>query len=157
MRKLKIEFNNIQIDKENIIIISLENKDEKYILYSGENITDNDIDKNIFKILEFKETLSITPKTRFNSLGLNTIYDKNTYSYKLTFKNMPVYYSIDSKKIFDLKLKPILTNGTLYKKTYSEINIINTNEEKLTSDNLINSILNKKKESYVLEDDTMNL
>ena len=78
MRKLKIEFNNIQIDKENIIIISLENKDEKYILYSGENITNNDIDKNIFKILEFKETLSITPKTRFNSLGLNTIYDKNS-------------------------------------------------------------------------------
>jgi hypothetical protein len=152
MRKLKIEFNNIETDKEKITTISLENKDEKYILYSGENI--NDIDTNLFKLLEFKDTLSITPKTRFNSLGFNTIYDKNTYSYKLTFKNMPVYYSINSKKYIDNdKLKPILTNGQLYKKIY-DISEELSYKENITipfenKNDLVNSLLNKKKESII--------
>ncbi len=141
MRKLKIDTLMLYIEeyKENINVIKLDNKDENYILYSGENIDDNTIDKTLFKRLEFNETISITPKAKFNSLGLNTIYDKNTNLYKLYIKNMPIYYSFTNKPIINNQLKLILNNGTVY--SYIKKNT--------PTNNLIDDILNKNNNNNI--------
>ena len=66
MKKLTIQNMVILVNKEKISIISLENKTEKYILYSGQNLDESNINKNLFEKMEFNENLSITPKKKTN-------------------------------------------------------------------------------------------
>ena len=96
MKKLNIQNTIILTNtKEKIEIISFENKTEKYILYSGININDYDI--NNFEKMEFNENIQITPKKKFNDLKFNIINEKNKYS--ITFKNNPVFYLKNNKNI----------------------------------------------------------
>ena len=60
MKKFSIQSLAIMSNKEKINIISLEHKNDKYILYS--NTDSGNIDENFFIKMEFTENIQITPK-----------------------------------------------------------------------------------------------
>ena len=93
MKKLNII--NIAIvvnNKEKINIISLEHKTDKYILYSGTDINDNEIDNNYFIKMEFKENMNILPKKKYNDLKFNVITNNISNTYKLVLDNICLNY-----------------------------------------------------------------
>jgi len=134
MKKLTVQ--NIIVNgnnNETLTIVSLEFKNEKYILYSS-SISNPTINSSLFNKLEFNEILSITPKKKLTELGLSVV-EKNR-KYHLTYKNIPVYSLINNNNIVlnDTFLKPILSNGKLYEYTIQHS----------TSINLVDKILGKK-------------
>ena len=138
MKKLNIQNTIILTNtKEKIEIISFENKTEKYILYSGININDYDI--NNFEKMEFNENIQITPKKKFNDLKFNIINEKNKYS--ITFKNNPVFYLKNNKNIIinDSILKIITSNGGLFDYKINKIPENNLVKDILKKDKIINN------------------
>ena len=125
----------ILVNKEKISIISLENKTEKYILYSNQNLDENNINKNLFEKMEFNENLSITPKKKLTDLCLNVSHNSVNNKYILSINNNIVYYLKDTKNIVinDPNLKLILQNGKFFSVA-----------EKSISNNIVDDILNKK-------------
>ena len=116
MKKFSIETKTIIINKEKINIISLENKNDKFIIYSELNIQETKIDKDLFTKMEFSENIQITPKKKFNDLKFTVEFNKVNNMYKLLKGNNEVYYLNNNKNIIisNDSLKLILGNGNLY-------------------------------------------
>jgi len=133
---------NLNNDKEKNIISFLEDKDEKYILYSENNINENNIDNNIFIKFQFNQNINILPKKKLSDMNLKIINNDNLYS--LSWNNNPVYYLKNSKniKISDINLKPILSNGLLLYNKPKELGV-NLDTRK-NETNIVNDILQKK-------------
>ena len=116
MKKLNIQSLSILINnKEKINILCLENKNEKYILYSDYDINEEEIDNNHFKKMEFSENMQITPKKKFNDLKLSINSDSQNNMHTLLLNNKNVFYLKNSKNIIinNHKLKLILYDGNL--------------------------------------------
>jgi len=122
MKKLSIQNLSIIVNNEKINITYLENKSEKYILYSA--IDEHNIDSNIFSKMEFPVNIQITPKKKMTDLKLNVQFNKSTNLFTLLLNNNPLYFIKNSKNIIvhNANLKLILQNGKLY--TPSEEKII---------------------------------
>ena len=140
MKKLNILNITILINnKEKVTVIKLEDKNEEYVLYSGINIDEKDVDQNIFIKMEFNENITIMPKKKYVDSNLNIIADKETNKYKMVLNNNPVYYLKNSKSIIvNNELKLILPNGTLLNKDNKD-----NKDNKSNENDLINSILSK--------------
>jgi len=138
MKKFTIQnISFIVNNKDKINILCFENKDNKYILYSNNSLSDNSdemIDNNIFIKFEFNEIFQIMPKKRMNELFFTITTNNNIHT--LLWNNNPVYYLKNSKNIIinNNILKLILSNGLLFH------NPLNTNKEK----NIIDDILQNK-------------
>jgi hypothetical protein len=114
MKKLSIQTLSISVNNDKINIVYLENKNEKYILYSATDETN--IDNNVFSKMEFPVNIQITPKKKMTDLKLNVNFNKNNNNYYLLFNNHHVYFTKNSKNITVNypNLKLILQNGQLY-------------------------------------------
>ena len=139
MKKLSIQNLSICVNNEKINITYLENKSEKYILYSA--IDEDNIDSNTFSKMEFPVNIQITPKKKMNDLRLNVQFNKSTNLYTLLLNNNPLYFIKNSKNIIanNPKLKLILQNGKLY--TPQEKEIITPVKD------IVNEILSKNKKN----------
>jgi hypothetical protein len=139
MKKLSIQNLSIIVNNEKINITYLENKSEKYILYSA--IDEHNIDSNIFSKMEFPVNIQITPKKKMTDLKLNVQFNKNTNLYSLLLNNNHLYFIKNSKNITvnNSNLKLILQNGKLY--TPSEQEIITPVKD------IVNEILSKNKKN----------
>lgn len=63
MKKLNILNITILINnKEKVTVIKLEDKNEEYVLYSGINIDEKEVDQDLFIKMEFNENINIMPK-----------------------------------------------------------------------------------------------
>jgi hypothetical protein len=160
MKKFIINTTTIIINKEKFNVINLQSsRDEKYILYSGKNIKNENIDNNIFIKFEFNENINITPKKKLNELNLSIVNNNNLYS--LNWYNNPVFYLKNSKNILinDIYLQFILSNGLLYKILDNKQLSNNTKEIDINIDfskkekNIINDLLNKNKKTNILNND----
>jgi len=147
MKKLTIQNISILVNKEKINIISLENKTDKYILYSNTNINHELIEMNNFTKMEFNEDMQITPKKKFNDLKLNIIFNDTTKLYTLLYNGNFVYFLNNPKNIIinNSLLKIILIDGSLFNNTDLKIN---------SNKNIVNDILNK---NDTLENNKSNL
>ena len=156
MKKLSIQ--NLAIivnNKEKINIITLEGKNEKYILYTSitKNI-DNEIDYNLFSKMEFSENMNITPKKKFNDLKFTIFENKKDNKFQLLLNNNLVYYLKNSKNIIvnNEKLSLILADGKVFLKESKMINKLSENiasngsKEIIPENDLINNILLKGKQ-----------
>jgi hypothetical protein len=139
MKKLSIQNLSICVNNEKINITYLENKSEKYILYSA--IDEHNIDSNTFSKMEFPVNIQITPKKKMNDLRLNVQFNKSTNLFTLLLNNNPLYFIKNSKNIIanNPKLKLILQNGKLY--TPQEKEIITPVKD------IVNEILSKNKKN----------
>ena len=139
MKKLSIQNLSICVNNEKINIIYLENKSEKYILYSA--IDEHNIDSNTFSKMEFPVNIQITPKKKMNDLRLNVQFNKSTNLYNLLLNNNQLYFIKNSKNITvnNSNLKLILQNGKLY--TPHEEKII------IPIKDIVNEILSKNKKN----------
>jgi hypothetical protein len=138
MIKFNIHNSQFNINNEIIKTASLESNSSKYILYSGIDIDEKNIDVGDFIKMEFKEDMQILPKKKFTELNLSII--KNNGINKLLYLDNPVYYLKDSKNpIIHDNLKIILSNGKLHAHKYTIPNNISTD--------LVSNILNKNKVS----------
>ena len=150
MKKLNIQSLSILINnKEKINILCLENKNEKYILYSdnNNNINEEEIDNNLFKKMEFPENMQITPKKKFNDLKLSINSDLQNNIHTLLLNNKNVFYLKNSKNIIinNNKLKLVLYDGNLLiNNDLGEIKLEKKNNlvEDLLSKNLNNNLKN---------------
>ena len=139
MKRLSIQNLSIIVNNEKINIIYLENKSEKYILYSA--IDEHNIDSNIFSKMAFPVNIQITPKKKMTDLKLNVQFNKSTNLYNLLLNNNQLYFIKNSKNITTLNsnLKLILQNGKLY--TPPEEKIITPVKD------IVNEILSKNKKN----------
>jgi len=139
MKRLSIQNLSIIVNNEKINIIYLENKSEKYILYSA--IDEYNIDSNIFSKMAFPVNIQITPKKKMTDLKLNVQFNKSTNLYNLLLNNNQLYFIKNSKNItvHNSNLKLILQNGKLY----------NPPEEKIITPvkDIVNEILSKNKKN----------
>lgn len=123
---------------DKIICVSIENKNEKYILYSSTSSVE-EYDTNLFGKMEFADDINIVPKKKLKDLSLNLVYSKGKYN--LLWKNNPVYYLKNTKTIiFDTPFTLLLDNGSLFTKK----NIVSITEEI----NIVNNILGKSKDTF---------
>jgi hypothetical protein len=139
MKKLSIQNLSVSVNNEKINITYLENKSEKYILYSA--IDEHNIDSNTFSKMEFPVNIQITPKKKMNDLRLNVQFNKSTNLFTLLLNNNPLYFIKNSKNITinNPNLKLILQNGKLY--TPQEEKII------IPVKDIVNEILSKNKKN----------
>ena len=139
MKKLSIQNLSVSVNNEKINITYLENKSEKYILYSA--IDEHNIDSNTFSKMEFPVNIQITPKKKMNDLRLNVQFNKSTNLFTLLLNNNPLYFIKNSKNITinNPNLKLILQNGKLY----------TPQEEKIVTPvkDIVNEILSKNKKN----------
>ena len=139
MKKLNIQcLTFIVNNNEKIVCVCIENKNEKYILYSHTGSSFVEYDENLFGKMEFTDDLNITPKKKLKDLKLNVSFSKGKYN--LTWNNNPVYYLKNTKNIvYNNNLKLLLDNGNLF------------NKENVTSIvqeiNIVDNILAKTKDS----------
>ena len=160
MKKFSIETKTIMLNKEKINIISLENKNDKFIIYSELNIQENKINKDLFTKMEFPENIQITPKKKFNDLKFTIELNKGNKMYKLLKNNNEVYYLNNNKNIIinNDTLKLILNNGNLYStiKEESKNNLVDnilSNSKKNIVDDILKKNIDIIKQEVVSEED----
>ena len=141
MKKFTIQnISFIVNNKDKINILCFENKDNKYILYSNNSLSDNSdemIDNNIFIKFEFNEIFQIMPKKRMNELFFTITTNNNIHT--LLWNNNPVYYLKNSKNIIinNNILKLILSNGLLFHKEKNIIDDILQNKKNINQNDNI--------------------
>jgi hypothetical protein len=138
MKKFNIQGLTLIVNHtDKIICVSIENKNEKYILYSSITAVE-EYDTNLFGKMEFADDINIVPKKKCKDLSLQLVYAKGKYN--LLWKNNPVYYLKNTKTIlFDTPFSLLLDNGNLFTKK----NIVSIVEEI----NIVHNILGKTKDS----------
>jgi len=160
MKKFSIESKTIILNKEKINIISLENKNDKFIIYSDLNIQEDKINKDLFTKMEFYENIQILPKKKFNDLKFTVELNKENNMYNLLKDNNVVYYLNNNKNIIinNNRLKLILSNGNLYSsiKEQPKNNLVDnilSNSKKNIVDNLLKNNDLKKNLDIIKEED----
>ena len=157
MKKLTIQNLTINVNNEKINIITLENKTDKYILYS---LVNNDIiNDTIFQKMEFKENLQITPKKKFNDLKFS-VQSKENNLFTLLINNKPIYYLKNNKNIniTDKNLKLILSNGSIYlNNTDVPVKRVLNIDSIVKNTNLVDDILKKDSKIITFSNEVSNV
>lgn len=112
----------INKSKKKIVGIKLENKENKFILYSFENELPSE--NNNFSPISFKEKITISTKKKMNDLNISIKNEED--SYHLLMNDKKVFYSKDNKPILtNDEYRLIQNNGELYMNIEEEESIIN--------------------------------
>ena len=112
----------INKSKKKIVGIKLENKENKFILYSYENELPSE--NNNFSPISFKEKITISTKKKMNDLNISIKNEED--SYHLLMNDKKVFYSKDNKPILtNDEYRLIQNNGELYMNIEEEESIIN--------------------------------